>query len=130
MKRLLYILILASVCMSCRSIKYVPIETVRTEYRYRDSIRFDSIYQRDSVYYMIKGDSVYMYKYKYLYRYLTVNKTDTIMKTDSVQVPYPVEKPLTKWQNIKLELGGWAFGGTVVFALIIGGWLIYKRRKL
>ena len=129
MKKLLYILLLASVCMSCRIIKYVPVETTRTEYRYRDSIRFDSIYQRDSVYYMIKGDSVYMYKYKYLYRYLTVNKTDTIMKTDSVQVPYPVEKSLTKWQNIKLELGGWAFGVIIAFSLIIIGWLVYRTRK-
>ena len=129
MKKLLYILLLASVCMSCRSIKYVPVETVRTEYRYRDSIRFDSIYQRDSVYYMIKGDSVYMYKFKYLYRYLTVNKTDTILKIDSVQVPYPVEKPLTKWQNIKLELGGWAFGVIIAFSLIIAGWIVYRWRK-
>ena len=114
---------------SCSSIKYVPVETVRTEYRTRDSIRYDSIYQRDSVYLMFKGDTVYKYKEKYLYKYLFLNKTDTVIKTDSIQVPYPVEKKLTKWQAIKIELGGWAFGVIIAFALIIVGWLIYKKRK-
>ena len=114
---------------SCSSVKYVPVETVRTEYRTRDSIRYDSIYQRDSVYLMFKGDTVYKYKEKYLYKYLFLNKTDTVIKTDSIQVPYPVEKKLTKWQAIKIELGGWAFGVIIAFALIIVGWLIYKKRK-
>lgn len=114
---------------SCSSVKYVPVETVRTEYRTRDSIRYDSIYQRDSVYLMFKGDTVYKYKEKYLYKYLFLNKTDTVIKTDSIQVPYPVEKQLTKWQAIKIELGGWAFGIIIVMALIIGGWLVYRLRK-
>lgn len=114
---------------SCTSTKYVPVETVRTEYRTRDSIRYDSIYQRDSVYLMFKGDTVYKYKEKYLYKYLFLNKTDTVIKTDSIQVPYPVEKQLSKWQAIKIELGGWAFGIIIAFALIIVGWLIYRWRK-
>lgn len=114
---------------SCSSVKYMPVETVRTEYRTRDSIRYDSIYQRDSVYLMFKGDTVYKYKEKYLYKYLFLNKTDTVIKTDSIQVPYPVEKQLTKWQAIKIELGGWAFGIIIAFALIIVGWLIYRWRE-
>lgn len=114
---------------SCSSAKYVPVETVRTEYRTRDSIRYDSIYQRDSVYLMFKGDTVYKYKEKYLYKCLFLNKTDTVIKTDSIQVPYPVEGNLTKWQAIKIELGGWAFGIIIAFALIIVGWLVYRWRK-
>lgn len=131
MRVFFYIVFLMSgICFtSCRSIKYVPVETVRTEYRTRDSIRYDSIYQRDSVYLMFKGDTVYKYKEKYLYKYLFLNKTDTVIKTDSIQVPYPVEKQLTKWQAIKIELGGWAFGIIIAFALIIVGWLIYRWRK-
>lgn len=113
---------------SCRT-QYVPVETVRTEYKTRDSIRFDSIYQRDSVYMQVKGDSVYLYKYKYLYRYLTINKTDTVIKTDSVQIPYPVEKQLSRWESVKMELGGWAFGVIIVMAIIIVGWLVYRCRN-
>lgn len=131
MKRLIYIILLTLAIWftSCRSIKYVPVETVRTEYKTRDSIRFDSIYQHDSVFYYKNGDTIYQYKYKYLYRYLTINKTDTVIKVDSVQVPYLVEKKLSRWQSMKLELGGWAFGVIIVMALIIVWWLVYRLRK-
>lgn len=42
-------------------------------------------------------------------------------KTDSVQVPYPVEKPLTRWQQAKMDFGGMAIGvvGAVVVYIII-----------
>jgi hypothetical protein len=102
---------------------------VRTEYKTRDSIRFDSIYQHDSVFLIVKGDTVYKEKYKYLYRYLTINKVDTVLRTDSIDVPYPVEKRLTRWQSIKMELGGWALGVIIVFALVIVGRMIYRLRK-
>ena len=131
MKRLIYItmlLTLATCFVSCRT-HYVPVETVRTEYKTRDSIRFDSVYQRDSIYMLVKGDTVYQYKYKYLYRYLTMNRTDTIVKTDSIQTPYPVEKQLSRWQSIKMELGGWAFGIIILFTLIIIGQIIFKSKK-
>ena len=115
MKRLIYIIILLilAICfVSCRT-QYIPVESVRTEYKTRDSIRFDSIYQRD----------------KYLYRYLTTNRTDTILKHDSIPIPYPVEKQLSRWQTIKMELGGWAFGIIILFTLIIIGQIIFKSKK-
>lgn len=126
MRRLIYILailLMSGVWLSSCRTQYVPVETVRTEYKTRDSIRFDSIYQRDSVYMLVNGDTVYLYKYKYLYRYLTINKTDTVIKVDSIQVPYQVEKQLSRWQSLKMELDGWAFGIIIVFALIVVGWL-------
>ena len=131
MKRLVYIimlLILAACFISCRT-QYIPVESVRTEYKTRDSIRIDSIYQRDSIYTLVKGDTAYQYRYKYLYRYLTINRTDTILKNDSIRVPYLVEKKLNRWQSIKMELGGWAFGVVISFILIIIGRIVYKARK-
>nr|DAG03101.1 MAG TPA: hypothetical protein [Siphoviridae sp. cttma3]DAI04099.1 MAG TPA: hypothetical protein [Caudoviricetes sp.] len=121
MKSLLYIILLTlAICItSCRSIRYVPVETVRTEYKTRDSIRFDSIYEHDSIFLFLKGDTVYKEKYRYKYRYLTINKTDTVMMTDSVQVPYPVEKQLSRWQQMKIELGGWAFGMVVISFIVL-----------
>lgn len=121
MRRLIYIIILLTLAIcfvSCRT-QYIPVESVRTEYKTRDSIRFDSIYQRDSVYMLVKGDTVYSYRYKYLYRYLTTNRTDTILKTDSIRVPYPVEKQLNRWQALKMELGGWACGLVIGFILVL-----------
>lgn len=131
MKQLIYftILLTSAICfVSCRT-QYIPVETVRTEYKTRDSIRVDSVYQQDSVYVLVKGDTIYQYRYKYLYKYQYLNRTDTVIKTDSVQVPYPVERKLNRWQSIKMELGGWAFGIIIVMALIIGGWLVYRLRK-
>lgn len=121
MKNLLYIILLTlAICLtSCRSIKYVPVETVKTEYKTRDSIRFDSIYEHDSIFLVVKGDTVYKEKYRYKYRYLTINKTDTVMLTDSVQIPYPVEKQLTRWQQMKIELGGWAVGVIVILSIVL-----------
>lgn len=49
--------------------------------------------------------------------------------TKEVKIPYPVEKELTRWQHIKLELGGWAFGIIIAFTLIIVGWILYNSRK-
>ena len=131
MKRLVYIIILLilAVCFtSCRT-QHIPVESVRTEYKTRDSTRYDSIYQRDSIYTLVKGDTVYQHRYKYLYRYLTTNRTDTILKSDSIRVPYPVEKQLTRWQILRMELGGWAFGIIILFILIIIGRIVFKLKK-
>lgn len=129
MKRLVYIIILLmlAICfVSCRT-QYIPVESVRTEYKTRDSIRFDSIYQRDSIYTLVKGDTVYQYRYKYLYRYLTTNRTDTILKNDSIRVPYPVEKKLNRWQSIKMELGGWVIIVIFVYMLMYALQVILGR---
>lgn len=130
MKHLLHFIILLAlaIClMSCRT-QLVPAESVRIEYRTRDSIRQDSIYMRDSVFMKVKGDTVFLYKYKYLYRYRYLNSTDTVMKTDSVQVPYPVEKKLSKWQAFKMELGGWAMGILVLISIVVAR-LMFRARK-
>lgn len=131
MKALIYItmfLISGIWLASCRT-QYIPVETVRTEYKARDSIRVDSIYNQDSIYVLVKGDTVYQYRYKYLYKYQYLNRTDTMIKIDSVQVPYPIEKRLTRWQQIKIEMGELAFGVIIVFVVIIVGWLVYRDRK-
>lgn len=49
--------------------------------------------------------------------------------TKQVKVPYPVEKELTKWQQIKLELGGWAFGIVIALILVFVIWIICKLHK-
>lgn len=111
------VLIVAIGLISCRT-QYVPVETVKVEYRTRDSIRQDSIYLRDSVYMTVKGDTVYLYKYKYLYKYRYTDRTDTLMTTDSIQVPYPVEKQLTGWQQLKLDYGGSAMLVIIVIVIV------------
>lgn len=132
MKCLFYlfiILLVSAICLSSCRTQYIPVETVRTEYKTRDSVRYDSIYKHDSIFYLIKGDTVYKYVKQIEYKYLFINRTDTILKTDSIQVPYPVEKRLSRWQTLKMELGGWALGAIIVFALVIVVRMIYRLRK-
>lgn len=130
MKRtmVIFLFVMTVSFLSCRSVKYVPVETVKTEYKTRDSIRYDSIYQRDSVFLYQKGDTVYQYKYLYKYKYLTLRMTDTVAMTDSVRVPYPVEKALTQWQSVKIKIGGLAVGLTAVLLLLAAARLICKSR--
>ena len=124
---IIFLLILGGGLSSCRT-QYVPVETVKTEYRTRDSIRHDSIYQHDSVYLTVKGDTVYQYKYKYLYKYQYVNKTDTLIKTDSIPIPFPVEKQLSTWQQFKLDFGGAAMLVIIIFIFIIAGRMVHKLK--
>lgn len=111
---------------SCRTVKYVPIETVKVDTTYINKLQRDSIYMLDSVYVKEKGDTVLIEKYKYLYRDKLVRDTMYISKADSIQVPYPVEKELTRWQQFRMYFGGWAMCIVVISILIL---IVYKIKK-
>lgn len=49
--------------------------------------------------------------------------------TKEVKIPYPVEKELTRWQNLKLVFGGWTLSIIITAALVIIGWIVYKIKK-
>lgn len=49
--------------------------------------------------------------------------------TNEVKVPYPVEKELTKWQKLCVNVGGWAIGIVIITILVIGGWMISKLKR-
>ena len=96
--------------------------------------KHDSVYQKEFVDRFVKGDTVFLTKIKVDYRYKNIYKTlyrDSI-KTDSVRVPYPVEKKLSRWQGLKMEVGGWAIG--VLSVVVLGAigyiimWLVRKYR--
>lgn len=114
------------VICSCRTVKYVPVETVKIDTTYINKLQRDSIYMLDSVYVKEKGDTVLIEKYKYLYRDKLVRDTMYISKADSIQVPYPVEKELTRWQQFRMDFGGWAMCIVVISILIL---IVYKIKK-
>ena len=53
------------------------------------------------------------------------------VRVDSIQVPYPVERKLTHWEQIKMDYGEIAIGGTLVgfffFIYVLLRWL--RRRN-
>lgn len=111
---------------SCRTVKYVPVETIKVDTTYINKLQRDSIYMLDSVYVKEKGDTVLIEKYKYLYRDKLVRDTMYISKVDSIQVPYPVEKELTRWQQFRMNLGGLAVCIVVISILIL---IVYEIKK-
>ena len=113
----------------CKTIKYYPLETVRHDTVYIQSLKLDSILVKDSIHITEKGDTVTKFRLKYIYKYR--DRVDTIYrsKTDTVSVPYPVEKELTKWQSVKVDYGGWAICLVFVFILIVVGRMVYKLKK-
>ena len=116
--------------------KYVSVPEYHNVYvtKHDTLTKHDSVYQKEFVDRFVKGDTVFLTKTKVDYRYKNIYKTlyrDSI-KTDSVRVPYPVEKKLSRWQGLKMEVGGWAIG--VLSVVVLGAigyiimWLVRKYR--
>lgn len=126
---LLFVLAVLSLLTGCRQVKYVPVETVRFDTTYINKVQRDSVVRYDSVYVREKGDTVWLEKFRYVYRDKWRTDTLYVNRTDSVRVPYPVERELGRWERVKMELGGWAFGIIIVAALVVVGWLVYRMRR-
>lgn len=131
MKQRIYIWIAVGIALlllfgSCRSIRYVPVETIRTDSLYLSVHERDSIHIKDFVYIKEKGDSVIVDKWHTVYRDRRTRDTIYIEKEKEVMVPYPVEKELTWWQKTKLELGEFSIG-IILVLLIVVIWLVKKK---
>lgn len=117
--------IIISMLFGCRSTRYVPVESVRTEFKdrvvavhdtVRDSVRVSNdVYRHDSVLIRMKGDTVYVERWHTLLqssslqnraeRSKAAHDTLYVTRTDSVRVPVPVERKLTKWEKTKMDFG-------------------------
>lgn len=158
MKRLIYITIflMSGIWLSsCRSIREVPIES-RTDSIYieklipvvnpADSAAIRALFECDE-----NGRVVLRWldvaNTKNVQAQLTIDSLGNViakmkMPQDTVyipskkitvkeyvEVPVEVEKKLTRWQAMKVELGGWAFGASLALILYIIGGFVYKRLK-
>lgn len=125
--------IIVNLLSGCKSVQYVPVETVRTDSIYVDRYQRDSIYQRDSVFVnrWIAGDTIYQDKvvWKYVYRDMVKYDTVATLRSDTINVPYPVECKLSKWEQLKLNVGGWAISIIIIIVLIVMGCMVYKLKK-
>ena len=122
----LFLPMLLPLLAGCTRVQYVPVESVRTDsvFVYRNVTSALTI--KDSVYIDKTRDTVRVVIYKYVgERY---SKTDTVYinKTDSVAVPYPVERELGKWEQVKMDYGGKAIGLLAVAVAVA----VYIRAKV
>ena len=129
MKALIYltIFVLSEIWLSSCRTQHVPVETIKTEIKYRDRWLRDSTYVHDSIYIREKGDTIFIERWHTKYKDRLLRDTTYVEKTDSIQVPYPVERKLSWWESVKIEIGGIAVGVIIVLLLIMI-WLIYKNR--
>lgn len=125
MKKYILIILLASTIWSCSRAVYVPVESVRTEYK--DRIQKDSVHILDSVFYAIKGDTIFKEKYRTIY--MDKWRSDSIFIQDTIRVPYPVEKVVKVNElNLYQKTAVWVFSA-ILFGIVgyIVIWLIKKR---
>jgi len=125
-KYFLISIVLFSIFYGCTTTKvqYVPVESIRVEYR--DNFSRDSIYFRDSIFVRDKGDTVILEKYTYLYKDKLIR--DSVFMRDTIQVPFQVEIPyevniVTGWQNFQIWLGRIL----LVFLIVFFGFKLLKR---
>jgi len=117
---LVVLIVMSAIMTGCKTI-YDPVRETHTEYT--DKYLRDSIHILDSVYIREKGDTVFLSHWKIEYRDRV--RVDSIHVTDSVPKPYPievikkVEKELSWWQNIKMEVGGIALGILIVAMIYV-----------
>lgn len=131
-------LILSLLLSSCKSIQYVPIEKTKTEYITRtDTVnKIDTlISEKETI--IREADSSLVaelgIQLKENERAILILKrelerktskefehtTDTFIKTDTIQVPYPVERKLTKWEQTKIDIGEVCIGMLILVAIIL-----------
>ena len=105
----LFFLLFLTIVISCKTttkVVEIPVETIKTEYI--EQIKYDSIYHKDSIYIMQKGDTIYNNKVQYLYKYKylrdTINITDTIPTIVTVKDTQYINKLYT-WQKLLITVG-------------------------
>lgn len=106
---------------------------------YKTNTIRDTVFHKDSVIILQKGDTIYNTTIREFHHYNS--STDTIFKNDTITnvVVQPVEhilkekvevevpKPLNWWQKLRMSLGEAAIG---LFILFIGYLIFIKKKKI
>ena len=138
--------LLITLLAGCKTVKYVPVETVKTDSVFiRDSLVAntiihykDSLRIKDSTVVVVDtaGNVISKEKYHDETRTKDIGRSDTEAKTkeretksaDVEQTPVIVEKELSRWQEFRLDAFWWLVGvlGVVGVLVVL---MIRKRRK-
>lgn len=119
--------------VSCSTVKYIPVTHYETEVRTEKQFVHDSTIVHDSIYVLVKGDTVIQYKERMVYRDRFIHDTlavhDTIFKElptpDPAEPAEPVEMPLKWYQKMFIGVGKIA---SILVVMLILLWL--GRRAL
>lgn len=120
--------VIVTLC-GCSQTRYVPVESVRTEYKDREVERIIADTITSTRFVWVKGDTIVDIREKERIHRIEIHDTCFIERHDSIAVPYPVERKLTWWQQTKMDLGGIAIGALAFAICSAVFWLILKFRK-
>ena len=129
MKKILFLLI-TFLLVGCKT--YIPVPEYHNVYveKHDTLITRDSIYQRDSVWMYMKGDTIWKEKYSVLYKDRWRDKIvyrDSI-RVDSVRVPMPVVTNKVRWQDKAAYIGlGIIISVFIIVVIFIVRWLLARR---
>lgn len=123
------IVVLAVSLCGCTRTVYTPVESVRAEYRDRDVERVVTDTMREERFVLVKGDTVWDWRDRWHVQREYVHDTVSVIRTDTVREPYPVERPLSRWEQTKMDFGGAAIGGIVIALCTAVVWLVKRFRK-
>ena len=113
---------------ACRSVRYIPVESVRHDSVVTILYQRDSIYQNDSVYIKEKADTLLIERWHTRWRDRVSHDTLYMSKTDTIMIPVPVERKLTKAERTYITIGKWSVG--VVAGLVLAAicFIFFRRR--
>lgn len=115
-----------SLC-SCTTTKYVTVP----EYHFRDSVRVvhhrDSVFNRDSVFMYVRGDTVYHEHYNTIYKEHYYSDTINNVYRDSIFKPYKVVETKTVNKLHWWQKGFLWVGIAAIIALITGIFIRLKK---
>lgn len=104
----------------CARTVYVPQQTVRTESR--ETVRYDSVRERDSIFVRISADTMYIHRDRWRDRYHLIR--DTVVVRDSISRPVIVEVEKSAHRVPALyRLGLWIAVAAVSWVV----WKLFRR---
>lgn len=119
--------------MGCTERIYVPQEkeVYRTDTLRVYNVRVDSVFNRDSVSLIQKGDTVFVTRYRDRFRYRCIKDTVYRCVTDTVRttVPVPVGRNLTRWEEAKMDLGSFFLLLVSIAVCVSVIWLVKRFRN-
>ena len=134
---LLLLLVLLASCGTGKELVEVPVVVEKPVIHevYKTNTVRDTVREKDSVYIVTRGDTVYNNTVREFHHYThstdTVHSNDTI--TSIIEVPttviQEVEKPLTTWQKARMKAGEFSLL-LLIAAVGFGGWRIIRKYKL
>ncbi|MBO7280552.1 MAG: hypothetical protein J6V00_05235 [Bacteroidaceae bacterium] len=129
--RILFWAVVVTACcalFSCRTVQYVPVETIKTETERVVDIQRDSIYILDSVFVREANDTIYITKWRVEYKEALRVDTLNVERIDTLITIVEVEKRLTKWQQTKMDVGaGVLYAVSILTA--VGLFVLYRKLK-